>query len=86
MAQTGYPEGGYDKNVQRSRLIVQNANGGKERWMELCEQAANEQDPKRLNVLVAAIIDALDAKQKRLSYLPSNNILDSPAKPLNPQK
>jgi hypothetical protein len=54
--------------------------------MELCEQAANEQDPKRLNVLVAAIIDALDAKQKRLSYLPSNNILDSPAKPLNPQK
>ena len=49
--------------------------------MELCEQAANEQDPKKLTVLVAAIIDALDAKHRRLSYLPSDNIPDSPANP-----
>jgi hypothetical protein len=60
---------------------VQNGNGnGKEKWMELCEQAATEQDPKKLTVLVAAIIAALDAKQKRLKDLPSNGnpIPDSP--------
>jgi hypothetical protein len=49
---------------------VQNGNGnGKEKWMELCEQAATEQDPKKLTVLVAAIIAALDAKEKRLKNL-----------------
>jgi hypothetical protein len=42
--------------------------------MELCEQAATEQDPKRLGVLVAAIIGALDAKEKRLKHLSSNPV------------
>jgi len=38
----------------------------KERWMELCEQAANEQDSKKLMVLVAEITRLLEAKQARL--------------------
>jgi hypothetical protein len=45
--------------------------------MELCEQAATEQNPKKLVVLVAAIIDALDAKEKRLRELPSDRTPDS---------
>jgi hypothetical protein len=61
---------------------VHNANGGKEKWMELCEQAANEQDPKRLSVLIAAIIAALDAKQTRLDNsipLDTRPITDRPS-------
>ena len=38
----------------------------KERWRELCEQAAVEQDPKKLMVLVAEITRLLDEKQTRL--------------------
>ncbi len=38
----------------------------KERWIKLCELAANEQDPKRMLELVAEIIKLLDAKEKRL--------------------
>jgi hypothetical protein len=34
-----------------------------ERWLELCEQAAIEQDPKKLLELVAKIIRLLDEKQ-----------------------
>jgi hypothetical protein len=50
--------------------------------MALCEQAATEQDPKKLTLLVAAIIDALDAKQKRLRDLHSGNyVSDSPTQP-----
>jgi hypothetical protein len=39
----------------------------KERWQELCEQAAKEQDPKKLIVLVQEINRLLDAKRDRLS-------------------
>lgn len=38
----------------------------KERWMELCEKAANEQDPEKLMVLVKEINDLLEAKESRL--------------------
>ena len=38
----------------------------KERWMELCEQAANEQDGDKLMELVAEIDRLLEAKQRRL--------------------
>jgi hypothetical protein len=38
----------------------------KERWMELCALAAEEQDPKKLMELVAEITAILDAKEKRL--------------------
>ena len=38
----------------------------KERWRELCEQAAIEQDPKKLTQLVAEIDRLLDEKRRRL--------------------
>ena len=38
----------------------------KERWMDLCEQAANEQDPKKLMVLITEITRLLETKQKRI--------------------
>jgi hypothetical protein len=38
----------------------------KERWKELCEQAANEQDPANLAELVKEINDLLDARRLRL--------------------
>jgi hypothetical protein len=38
----------------------------KERWMELCAQAAVEQDPEKLSELVAEIDRLLQAKQDRL--------------------
>lgn len=34
--------------------------------MELCEKAANEQDPEKLMVLVKEINDLLEAKERRL--------------------
>ena len=42
----------------------------KERWRELCEQAAVEQDPEKLMELVAEITRLLDEKQKRLKGSP----------------
>ena len=39
----------------------------KERWMELCEQAAIEKDPKKLLALVREINDLLDEKRDRLN-------------------
>jgi len=39
----------------------------RERWMELCRQAAIEQDPKRLLELTAEIIRLLDEKEDRLT-------------------
>jgi hypothetical protein len=39
----------------------------KERWMQLAEQAANEQDPKKLLKLVDEINRMLEAKEARLN-------------------
>lgn len=39
----------------------------KERWMELCEQAVNEQDPERFMKLMREINDLLEAKADRIS-------------------
>ncbi len=50
----GFPGGGV--------MIGQN----KERWQELCEQAANEQDPQKLHELVREINQLLEEKQARL--------------------
>jgi hypothetical protein len=38
----------------------------KERWQELCAQAANEQDPDRLMELVKEINELLDEKEASL--------------------
>jgi hypothetical protein len=43
-----------------------------ERWMELCRQAAIEQDPDKLLALVKEINDLLEAKERRLGILPNS--------------
>ena len=35
-----------------------------EKWMELCSQAANEQDPRKLMELITQITALLDTKQE----------------------
>jgi hypothetical protein len=47
---------------------MQGAN--KERWKVLCEQAAVEQDPKKLHELIKEINDLLEAKEARLKGNP----------------
>jgi hypothetical protein len=42
----------------------------KERWLQLCEQAANEQNPQKLLALVKEINELLEAKERRLGVLP----------------
>jgi hypothetical protein len=39
----------------------------KKKWMELCERAADEQDPKKLAELILEINFRLEAKELRLS-------------------
>lgn len=46
----------------------------KARWMELCEQAAVEQDPEKLLALVTEINRLLEEKEKRVGIvLPSRD-------------
>jgi len=49
--------------------VLQGAN--KERWFELCEQAATEQDPQKLLELIREINRLLEEKQQRLRCPPS---------------
>jgi hypothetical protein len=42
----------------------------KERWMELCAQAAVEQDPQTLMELVQEITSLLEEKERRLGITP----------------
>jgi len=42
----------------------------KERWLELCAQAAVEQDPQKLMELVREINTLLEEKERRLGILP----------------
>jgi hypothetical protein len=42
----------------------------KERWMELCAQAASEQDPDKLLYLVQEINRLLEQKEARLGIKP----------------
>jgi hypothetical protein len=39
----------------------------RERWLELCEKAANEHDPQKLLMLVEEINRLLEEKSKRLA-------------------
>jgi len=53
----------------------------RERWMELCAQAAEEQDPKKLMKLIAEIDRMLSEKQERLTLPGSGQSAeDIPAK------
>lgn len=40
----------------------------RERWEELCEQAANERDPAKMLEIVAEINRLLDAKYDRINH------------------
>jgi hypothetical protein len=40
------------------------------KWMELCEQASREQDPKKMIALTAEIIRLLNEKEDRLKAIP----------------
>ena len=39
----------------------------KKKWMELCDQAADEQDPKKLAALILEIRFMLEEKEMRLT-------------------
>jgi hypothetical protein len=54
----------------------------KEKWMALCEQAANEQDPEKLMALFAEIDHLLAEMQQRLGKQKSG--LDTDASSHNP--
>jgi hypothetical protein len=57
----------------------------KERWLELCALAAEEQDPKKLMELIAEITALLEAKEKRLKDKASVVLpLSSPSELLMP--
>jgi uncharacterized membrane protein YdfJ with MMPL/SSD domain len=49
----------------------------REKWVELCAQAANEQDSQKLMALIKQIITLLDAKQGRLIERDSQCFLKS---------
>ena len=51
----------------------------RERWQELCEQAANEQDPTKVLEIVEEINRLLEAKYSSLNP-------DAPRKPSVPSK
>ena len=42
----------------------------REKWLELCEQAATEQDPEKLMELISQINRLLEAKERRLKGNP----------------
>jgi hypothetical protein len=45
----------------------------RERWMSLCEKAAQEQDPEKLMLLVQEITQLLDEKQERLKSVQASS-------------
>jgi hypothetical protein len=44
--------------------------GAKERWLDLCSEAAISEDPKRLEELLREIIAMLEAEKQRLRTAP----------------
>ena len=45
----------------------------RERWMDLCSQAASEQDPVKLMELIKQINELLEDKERRLGILPKRD-------------
>ena len=50
-------------------LQIMNSEQKKERWLQLCEQAAVEKDPEKLLALCQEISRLLDEKEKSLKRL-----------------
>lgn len=44
----------------------------RDRWKQLCEQAANEQDPKKLLELTREVIRLLEEREMRLKSIQGN--------------
>jgi len=57
-----------------------------EKWMELCAQAATEQDSRKLMALIDQITALLDAKQQRLSEKDSQRLKPEPTGQRNSQR
>ncbi len=53
----------------------------KELWLELCEQAANEQDPDKLLAIIREIDAALELKIRRLKQSGPQLVLDASGLP-----
>ena len=49
-----------------------------EKWMELCTQAAHEQDSQKLMALIREIAALLGAKQERLNEKDSQRLKSEP--------
>jgi hypothetical protein len=68
--------GGKEQPKLLEHHFLQQARGvageKQERWKELCEHAANEQDPEKLLHLVKEINDLLDAKKHRSAEVSSS--------------
>ncbi|HXM24350.1 MAG TPA: hypothetical protein VN948_24050 [Terriglobales bacterium] len=59
----------------------------KQRWMELCELASEEQDPKKLVALIAEIDRLLEEKKQRVAMAPglvAENPIKRPPSTINP--
>jgi len=52
----------------------------KERWLQLCEQAAIEQDPTKLLALISEINRLLEAKEQRLRNVKGSSLTPLPGK------
>jgi hypothetical protein len=70
----------FDCNVQYASLVSGRSpmQGQRELWMELCAQAADEQDPQKLMQLVDQINQLLEQKEARLLRSRSS---ESPCEP-----
>jgi uncharacterized membrane protein YdfJ with MMPL/SSD domain len=51
----------------------------REKWMELCAQAANEQDSQKLMALIKQIATLLEAKQERMIENDSQRSFPNPS-------
>src|SRR5215469_3288349 len=61
--------GSRDSICRRSQRAKRSMRESTERWMQLCAQAATEEDPMKLIALVNEINDLLEQKERRLGML-----------------
>jgi len=52
----------------------------KERWVQLCEQAAIEQDPLKLLALISELNRLLEVKEQRLGNFKDSSLTPLPRK------
>lgn len=62
------------------RLSIAMQSEAKERWLELCERAAVEQDPVKLFKLIQEINRLLDEKEERLVRFRRSKEASNPSK------